>query len=82
MTNLQKLKSAFATALNLPQGANVERSAYGETAEWDSVAHMALIAEIEGTFDIMLDTDEVIEMSSFLRAAEIVTNHGVSVRVE
>jgi acyl carrier protein len=78
--SLDKLKTAFMTALALPPGAGVESAAYGETAGWDSVAHMALVAEIEGAFDIMLDTEEVIDMSSFAKAKEILSRHGVAVR--
>ena len=80
MDSLEKLKTAFITALALPPGTDVEHAAYGETMGWDSVAHMALVAEIETAFDIMLDTDEVIGMSSFAKAEEIVTKHGVELR--
>ena len=68
-------------ALALPPDADVEQATYGETAGWDSVAHMALIAEIEAAFDIMLETEEVIDMSSFAKAEEILSRHGVTVRV-
>lgn len=80
MDSLDKLKTAFITALALAPGTDVEHAAYGETAGWDSVAHMALVAEIEGAFDIMLDTEEVIDMSSFGKAEEILSRHGVAVR--
>ena len=43
------------------------------------MAHMQLIAEIEATFDVMLNTDEVISLSSFERAREILRNHGIDV---
>ena len=79
MNGLEKLKSAFVTALALPPGIEVENVAYGQTEGWDSVAHMALVAEIESAFDIMLDTEQVIGMSSFKKAAEIVETHGVAV---
>ena len=52
-------------------------ASYGETDGWDSAAHMALIAEVEGAFDVMLDTDEVIGMSSFAVARQILTKHGI-----
>jgi acyl carrier protein len=80
MNSLDKLKQAFITALALPSGAEAERAVYGETAGWDSVAHMALVAEIEAAFDVMLDTEEVIDMSSFSKAEEILSRHGVAVR--
>ncbi len=38
---------------------------------------MALVAAIESAFDIMLDTDDVIDMSNFAKAREIVTKYGV-----
>jgi hypothetical protein len=38
---------------------------------------MALISEIETAFDIMLTTDDVIGMSSFPKAREIVARNGV-----
>jgi len=79
MSSLEKLKTAFVTALALPVDVDVANAEYGETEGWDSVAHMALVAEIESVFDIMLDTEQVIGMSSFSKAREIVTSHGVAV---
>ncbi len=79
MTALDRLKSAFAQALNLPSNTDYETLAYAVTPGWDSVAHMALVAEIEATFDIMLSTDDVIGMSSFQVAKETVTRHGVPI---
>lgn len=78
MTANEKLKQAFQTALGMPADSDFENARYGDTEGWDSAAHMALISEIEAAFDIMLDTDEVIGMSSFGKAREIVSNHGVS----
>jgi acyl carrier protein len=82
MMALQKLRNAFITALALPPETDVDNAAYGQTEGWDSVAHMALIAEIESAFDIMLDTDQVIGMSSFNKAIEIVASHGIDVHTQ
>ena len=73
----EKLQEAFRQALGLPADADIQNAAYGVTEGWDSAAHMALIAEIEGAFDIMLDTEEVIGMSSYSVAKETVQKHGV-----
>ena len=77
MTTDEKLKIAFQQALGMPPDADFEAAKYGETEGWDSAAHMALVAEIESAFDLMLDTDEVIGMSSFKKAREFTANHGV-----
>jgi acyl carrier protein len=74
----EKLKKTFEQALGMAPDADFEEAKYGDTEGWDSAAHMALIAEIEGAFDIMLDTDEVIGMSSFWKAREFVANHGIA----
>jgi acyl carrier protein len=77
-SSMEKLKLAFINALGVTPDADFESMAFGQTPGWDSVAHMALISEIETAFDIMLATDDVIGMSSFAKAKEIVANNGVS----
>jgi len=77
MTSIEKLRQAFIVSINLDPSVDWDGVAYGATQGWDSVAHMALISEIENTFDIMLDTEQVIGMSDFPKAREIVASHGI-----
>ena len=77
MDNLDKLKEAFAEALDIDKERVVDTLEYNTIAEWDSVAHMSLIAEIEERFDVMLDTDDIIDMSSPLKAREILDKYEV-----
>lgn len=80
MSEYDKLNDAFRAALGGQNGNGFERAEYGVTAGWDSMAHMQLISEIEAVFDLMLNTDEVISLSSFERAREILKTHGIDVR--
>jgi len=73
-----QLKAAFSQALGIPADTAFEELTYRGIREWDSVAHMQLVAAIETAFDIMLDTDDVLGMSSYLKAREIVGKHGVA----
>lgn len=77
-SSTEKLRNAFVKALGVSPDSDFESMAYGQTPGWDSIAHMALISEIETAFDIMLATDDVIGMSNFLKAKEIVARNGVS----
>lgn len=79
MSNEDKLQSAFVEALDV-DADQIEWATlkYRGIEQWDSVAHMRLIGEIEDAFDVMLETDEVIDMSSFAVAKEILGKHGVS----
>ncbi len=70
-----KLKVTFAESLGIEQGKVTDDLLYAGIPEWDSVAHMALIAAIEEVFDIMIDTEDVIAMSSFAKAKEIVRKY-------
>ena len=79
MNNTERLRDTFRKALDLPADYDVDALEYRSIEKWDSLAHMALIAEIEDTFDVMIDTDEVIDMSSFTKAAEILRAHDVDV---
>ena len=77
MTNQEKLFQAFATALNIELSTVQPELTYNTIPEWDSTAHMILIAEIEGVFDVMLDTDDIIDMSSVAKAMEILAKYDV-----
>lgn len=77
MPRIDELKAVFATATGVATDADFEAVAYGLTDGWDSVAHMALVAEIESKFDILLETDDVISLSSFPAARQILGKYGV-----
>ncbi len=77
-TNTAKLTAAFATALVLPENQIHDDLAYNSIKEWDSTAHMLLIAELENTFQVMLDTDDIIDMSSVAKAKTILSKYGVA----
>lgn len=70
MTNKQKYINVFAETFNLKE-EEVEKLEYAATTEWDSVGHMSLIAALEDEFNITMDTDDIIDFSSFERGIEI-----------
>jgi acyl carrier protein len=76
---LQRLRDAFRTALELDADAPVDDLHYQDNDKWDSLAHMSLIATLEDEFSVMLDTDDVINMSSFAEAMRILGKYGVAV---
>lgn len=79
MNNEEKLASAFVAGLGIDAATtDWENLKYREIPEWDSVAHMQVIAEIEDQFDIMLEIEDVIAMSSYPIAREIVTKYDIN----
>lgn len=77
-SSTERLQTAFTNVLGVNPDSNFDSLAYGQTEGWDSVAHMALISEIESAFDVMMDTDDVIGLSSFPKAKELLAKYGVS----
>lgn len=79
MLPLDRLKACFAETFALTEDVDPLALRYQGLPAWDSVGHMQLVAAIETEFDIMLDTDEVLAMSDFAKAAEILTKHGIDI---
>ena len=76
MNNMEKYVGAFVSALEV-EPEDVYVLVYGESEKWDSVAHMTLVATLEDGFDIMLDMDDIIDLSSFEKGKEILAKYAV-----
>ncbi|MGA3006379.1 MAG: acyl carrier protein [Opitutaceae bacterium] len=77
--NTTRLTKCFQEALGIPAEQIVDGLAYNSIKQWDSVAHMALVAAIESEFNVMLNTDDIIGMSSVAVARQILAErHGVT----
>lgn len=77
MTNLEKLTKVFADTFGVEENA-VQNLQYQGIEQWDSVGHMTLVAAIEDELGIELDTDDIIDMSSFEKAKEIVAKYNIA----
>lgn len=76
MTNLEKYNEAFIESFGVTED-QLAGLAYQEIPEWDSVGHMQLIAALEDTFDIMFDTDDIIDFSSYEKGKEFMAKYEV-----
>lgn len=76
MTNLEKLAKVFADTFGISE-AETKGLQYQGIEAWDSVGHMTLVAAIEDEFEIQMDTDDIIDMSSFEKAQEILAKYDI-----
>jgi len=79
MSNLEKYSAAFIEAFEIEQSALATNLEYNSIPEWDSIGHMSLIAALEDNFDIAMETDDIIEFSSFEKGKELMQKYGVTV---
>ena len=77
-TPSERLASAFREALHAPAEVDVTKLQYMQFEKWDSVAHLKLVAELENVFDVMFDADEILAMSSYDKAIELLKGKGVA----
>lgn len=77
MENKNKLYNSFASALNILNDQIQDSLTYQSIPEWDSISHMILISQLEEDFEVSIDTEDVIDMSSVAKAQEILTKLGI-----
>lgn len=71
----QRVSRVFVETLNLDAAQGADRLVYNEIEGWDSVGHMMLVAGLEQEFDCMLEMDDILDMSSFAKAVEIMCRY-------
>ncbi len=72
-----KLKKAFDLSLHLKDPTDYLSLQFAKSANWDSITHLQLITAIENEFDIMLETQDVLDMNSFSSALTIVKKYAL-----
>jgi len=79
MSNLEKYKNAFINSLNIDSSVFNEKLKYNEIPEWDSIGHMSLISALEEEFKITIETDDIVDLSSFKKGIEILKKYKIEV---
>ena len=77
MSNLEKYNGVFRDVFM------VEDSVLNDTFDnksvdgWDSVKQLALTTALEDAFDIMLDAEDILELTSYTKGKEILKKYEV-----
>ena len=56
-----------------------ENLVYQSVPQWDSIGHMGMIAALEEAFDIMMETDDIIDFGSYNKGVELLAKYNVVV---
>ena len=79
MSNLEKYRNAFVEGLDVEEYKITDSLEYEGIPEWDSVGHMSLVACIEEAFDIMMETEDIIDFNSFQKGIELLKKYDVEI---
>ena len=77
MNNLEKYNEVFVNSLQVTK-EQLATLTYQSVAGWDSAGHMSIVAALEDAFDIMMDTDDIIDFSSYEKGKKILEKYGLS----
>ena len=73
----QKYQDIFVKSLSLEKSKFNENIKYNEVPEWDSIGHMTLMSGLEESFGITMETDDVVDFSSYKKGIEILKKYKV-----
>ena len=77
MDNKKKYQEIFTKSLSIDNSKFSDGLKYNEIPAWDSIGHMTLVSELEEGFGITMETDDIIDFSSFKKGEEILSKYKI-----
>nr|MBQ4455201.1 acyl carrier protein [Clostridia bacterium] len=77
MDHLKQYKDVFCRVLNVSEDALNTNFTFKTIPQWDSVAHLSLITELEDEFDVLFESEDILHYGSYLNGIEILKKYGV-----
>jgi acyl carrier protein len=78
MHKKEKYQAIFITSLSIDSKKFNDNLKYNEIPEWDSIAHMTLMSALEEEYKISLETDDVVDFSSYLKGILILKKYKIN----
>ncbi len=78
MKDKNKYISIFIKSFSMDKKKFNEKIKYNDIPEWDSIGHMTLMSDLEDGFNISIDTDDIIEFSSFKKGIQILKKYKIT----
>ena len=77
MENKKKYQDIFIESLSIDAASFNEDIKYNEIPEWDSIGHMTLVSGLEEAFKISMETDDIVDYSSYKKGIEILKKYKI-----
>ncbi len=77
MKNKSKYIDIFIKSLSIDKKNFNEKLKYNDIPEWDSIGHMTLMSALEEGFKISIETDDIVDFSSFKKGIQILKKYKV-----
>ena len=77
--SLERYKKTFVKSLSIEESNLKDNLEYNEIPEWDSIGHMTLMSGLEEEFNISIETEDIVDFSSFKKGIEILNKYNVKI---
>lgn len=74
MTNLEKLNQIFCEVYSVEESALNEEFVNTNVDTWDSIHQLSMVAAIEEAYDLMMDAEDILEMTSYENVKKLLTS--------
>jgi acyl carrier protein len=79
LSGTTRLQEILAEILRLPAHSVIDGLTLADTENWDSLAHMELVAAIEQEFAVELSLDDIVGMVSYAKIRSVLVGKGLAV---
>ena len=79
MDSFEKYQNVFLEAFETEKEI-LNDLKYQDIPEWDSMGHMTMISLLEDEFDIVFETDDIIDFSSYDKGMEILERYDIKIK--
>lgn len=78
MTNRVKYVEVFEEVFEVDKRVLNEEFNFSNIKKWDSLTHLTLITQLEDTFEIMFETEDILHFGGFENGMRILEKYGIS----
>ncbi len=77
MNNIDKYNKSFEETFSITSD-KLENLKYNDIPEWDSIGHMTLMSSLEEVFNVSLETDDIVDFSSYKVGLKILDKYKIN----
>lgn len=77
MSNREKYQKIFKEIFNVDGRELNEGFIFKDISNWDSFTHLTLISELEDTFEVMFESEDILHFGGYMNGMEILKRYGV-----
>ncbi|GAA3652854.1 acyl carrier protein [Flavivirga jejuensis] len=77
MNTTEQLYKVIAKALDISTEIITDQLEYQSIVEWDSMSHLILVEALETTYNIEIETEDILEMSTVAKLKDVLKKKNI-----